>query len=146
MCLYVCLSIFILPLILRKFDLVFLYEWAACIYLCLYVLFIRIKPAKNECVNISIYQMKDHFTRRKELCQKLWKPKYNLFHSILLSVQKMFDGNEWKNRIHTYYANLFKFISAQMEERISMGVVCTKFMLKTKKKMEEIKRKHINRK
>lgn len=78
---------------------------------------INIKPSKNECVNISIYQMKDHFTSdEKNYVKKNWKR--NTISSILLSVKNWKgrrdqEKNQWQKQHHctnTHFMNLFKFI------------------------------------
>lgn len=68
------LMLFILTLILSEFDLIFLFYFLYVYLCCLrykYFIHINIKPAKNECVNISIYQMKDHFTKTRRIMSKI---------------------------------------------------------------------------
>lgn len=123
------LMLFIWTLILREFDfgIFFLHERVSClrsvgvfVSKMEYSFALVLSLPKNECVNISIYQMKRPFHgATKRIMSKNWKPKYNLFHSFVSYKILMRMNGKFVYTLCEFYLS---FICAQKkwQKRISI--------------------------
>lgn len=81
---------------------------------------VSIKLAKNECVNISIYQMKDHFAWKKFVRVKKWTQHTHTQSSFFCELEKSDDDDGSggaKDPTKKNFVNLFKFPRIPLDGR-----------------------------